>query len=119
MELHEKYGVCGVLLLEGVETEIYTDPTTGNLLYLDELAGRDMMIGGISEATARQNMSARAISDKLAKGAYGPGVIGVVYCKDRVIVLTSETTCEIRPFNKLKVPADTHYAIDLNIDAEE
>lgn len=119
MELHEKYEVCGVLLLEGVETEIYTDPSTGNLLYLDETSGREMMIGGIAESTARQGMNAKAISEKLAKGAYGPGVIGIVYCKTYVIVLTSETTCEIRPFNKLKVPADKHYAIDLNIDAEE
>lgn len=119
MELYEKYGVCGVVMLEGVETEIYSNPETGDLLYEDELSGRDMMIGGISESTARDNMSARAISDKLAKGAYGQGVIGVVYCEKYVIVFTSDTTCEIRPFNKLKVPSENHYDVDFNIDAEE
>lgn len=119
MELHEKFRVCGVLQLEGTEVEVFTDPSTGSLLYHDEFSGRNLMIGGISDRTPKGGMDARALSKKLNSGAYGEGVIGVIYCEKYIIVITSESTCEIRPYNAIKVPADKSYEINLDIDVEE
>lgn len=116
---NQNLGVCGVMNYEGEEVILYSNPENGDILYYEETSGRNMLIGQITDRTAKQGMNKDALFKALTTGSYGQDAMGVVFCEKHVIVLTSESTCEIRPYNALKVPSDKKFDIQLGIDADE
>lgn len=115
---NEELGICGCMKLEGEDVVIYSNPTTGDFLYWDEASGRNMLIGGISDRTAKLTMQPSVIYDALLKGSYGEEAMGVIFCNKYILVLTSEESCEMRPYSAMKIPSDKKFEIVLSIDAE-
>lgn len=111
----EDVTLAGGFLLGEDFVGIYVRPETGDVLYEDEMGSNVMMIDGISITEPMTLPHTDAIELAVRSNGFGPNVIGIIYATKYAVVITSETTAEIRPFTALTTPT-TPMSIDIDIE---
>lgn len=109
-------GICGGFSFYGDDVTLYVKPSTGEILYWDDLNGSKKIIDNLILKDAMTVINEELVFNNLLSNKYGKDAIGIIFCNHYVMVINSMVTAQKRSLDNFLPETDEMILIDLQLD---